>query len=95
MKRLAQTSSGWVELNLRRNPYPRFLRGRRGFGGYGVLVTPFGTDGWATHDEVGWLSGDPKDGMSLTEFVAQVSAIPLTEAEQIVAESVARWEQDT
>ena len=93
MKRLVQTSSGWIELDFRRSPYPRFLRRISGFRGYSVLITPFGRDGWSARDEIGWLSDAPKDGRPFSSFLAEVTAIPLDEAEQIAAQSLEEWER--
>jgi hypothetical protein len=92
MKQIVETTAGWVELEFRANPGGKLAKRVGIVGGYGVLVTPFDSDGWSTADEVGWLSEAPKDQQSLGEFLANVISVPLDEAESLAAESVAEWQ---
>jgi hypothetical protein len=93
VKRLVETSAGWIELELRPNPAGRLAAtwlGRR-LGmveGYGVLITRFDVDGRQTGQPIGWLSYAPKDDFSLGAFLADVAAVPPDEAERIASEFV-------
>lgn len=93
VRRLVETSRGWIELDFRANPYGRFFRRLGPPGGYAVLITPFAKDGWSQRDEIGWLSGAPNNGKSLSVFLSEIAAIPVEEAERIATESVEEWER--
>jgi hypothetical protein len=93
VKRLVETSAGWIELEFHPNPAGRLAAtwlGRR-LGlveGCGVLITRFDVDGRQTEQTIGWLSYAPKDDLSLGAFLADVAAVPLDEAERIASEFV-------
>jgi len=92
IKRLVQTTQGWIELHFARQPGGGWLARIGLRGGFGVVVTRFDVDGWAeTRSEVGWLSEAPKDGKPFDLFLAELVGIPEAEARQIADQSVQEW----
>jgi hypothetical protein len=94
MKRLVRLKHGWLELDIRTyRQLPRFFRRVARFpGGYTVLLTRYGSDGWSVGDPESpweiWSAGtDTKLETMLVDFVG----ITLEEADTIVAETIAEW----
>ena len=92
IKRLVQTTQGWIELHFTRQPGGGLLARIGLLGGFGVVVTKFDEDGWSdARKEKGWLSEAPKDDKPFDLFLAELVGIPETEARQIAEQSVQEW----
>jgi hypothetical protein len=82
-KRLAQTSSGPVEIEISENRVH----------GLWVSVTPFAESGWEARPTKAWTSKQ-NAGESLSQFLAKFVPLPEKEAAQLAADVQGPWRQE-
>jgi hypothetical protein len=82
-KRLVQTSSGPLEIEISENRVH----------GLSVSVTPFAESGWQTRPTKAWTRNQ-NGGESLSEFLARFVPLPGPEAAQLAADVQGPWRQE-
>jgi hypothetical protein len=95
MKRLVKLKQGWLELDIRTyRQFPLWRRRRRLPGGYSVMLTRYGSDGWSVGDPEFpvkyWMAGA---GLKLSSVLAEFAGISPDEAETIVTETLDEWKR--
>jgi hypothetical protein len=82
VKRLVQTSRGWLQLDP--SHLDRF--------GLGIHVTVFGDGGWSTTEET-WNERWPGEYADFEEFLVALANVPPDEAARISEETLRQWRE--